>query len=136
MAKFKSKYFIGNYSLKEYCLLHGYNYASARNMISSTRKKHPDWSDDEILKDVVDRLKIAHTKYYFAGTTLNKYCKEHKIVSSTVRRIYQRLIYSLGEEFSEESIMKKAVELARRGREKNCSSRDESGRIKVTNLFF
>ncbi len=118
MAKFEPKYFIGDYSLKEYCLLHDYNYSSARNMISSTRKKHPEWSDDEMLKDVVSRLRIAHTKYYFAGTTLNKYCREHKIVSSTVRRIYQRLINSLGGEFSEESIMKKAVELAQRGREK------------------
>ncbi len=118
MAKFESKYFIGDYSLKEFCLLHGYSYASARNMISSNHKKYPGWSDDEILKDVVRRLQIAHTKYYFAGTTLNKYCKEYGIVSSTVRRIYHRLIDSLGEEFSEESIMKKAVELAQRGREK------------------
>ena len=48
MAKFESKYFIGDYSLKEFCLLHGYSYASARNMISSNHKKYPGWSDDEM----------------------------------------------------------------------------------------
>lgn len=118
MARFESRYFIGDYSLKEYCLLHSYNYSSARNMISSTRKKHPEWTDDAVLKDVVNRLRKGRTKYYFAGTTLNKYCKENGIVSSTVRRIYQKLINNLDEDFKEESVMKNAVELARKGREK------------------
>ncbi|HBA37824.1 MAG TPA: hypothetical protein DCY94_03795, partial [Firmicutes bacterium] len=118
MAKLEPKYFIGEYSLKDYCMLHGYSYASARNMISSNRRKHPEWTDDEILENVVKRLEKSRTKYYFAGTTLNKYCKEHGIVPSTARRIYQRLISSLGEEFSEEAIMKEAIELAQRGRGK------------------
>ncbi len=118
MAKIEPKYFIGKYTLKEYCLLHNYSYSSARNMISSNRKRHPEWSTDEILEDVTKRLAVPRTKYYFDGMTLFKYCKKHKIIRSTVMRIYQRLTDTLGDEFTDEEIMAKAVELAKRGREK------------------
>lgn len=119
MAKFESKYFIDGKDLKSYCKDKGYSYQSARNMISSDRKKHPEWTTEKILKDVIERLKKGKTKYFFQGTTLNKHCRENGIVSSTVRKKFNRICdnpkYS---ELSNDEKMKIAIDEAKMGRDK------------------
>jgi len=119
LAKFASKYYIEGQDLKSYCSSNGYNYSSARNMISSDKKKHPEWTTEEILADVKSRLKKGKTKYFFRNTTLNAYCLKNGVVSSTVRRKYNEICgNSKYNGLSNDEMMLIAIEEAKVGHEK------------------
>lgn len=119
LAKFETKYYIDGQDLKSFCKNHDYNYSSARNMISSDRKKHPNWTTEDILRDVKKRLEKGRTKYFFGDSTLNIYCKKNGIVSSTVRRKYNRMKANPKyRELTDDKIMQKALEESKMGHNK------------------
>lgn len=119
MARFESKYYIEGQDLKSYCKDNKYNYSSARNMISTNKKKHPEWTTEETLADVKKRLEKGRTKYFFGDTTLNRYCVKNGIVSSTARRKYNQMCTNPKyKEFNNDEIMQMALVEAKKGSEK------------------
>ena len=114
MAKFETKYFIDNKSLKDYCADNDYSYSSARQIISNikTKEANKNITNDDLMKLVVNSLEKGRTQYFYKGMSLSKYCKINKIDHTCVRKRIRKLkTLKENEKLTDEEITTKAIDL-------------------------
>jgi len=79
------KYFYEGIPLVEYCELNpNLNYSSITTYIRRKKKKYPQKTDDEIIKEYMKEEHIAPNRYFIEEIPLIQYCIENDINYSTV----------------------------------------------------
>ena len=76
------RFFYEGVPLKEYCKEHGINYDSIRVYIN--RNKTDELSDDDLIKQYLNKEHIGIYKYYYKGIPLKNYCDENNINYNTI----------------------------------------------------
>lgn len=74
------RFFYKGVPLKEYCESHPeINYNTIRTYINREKEKNPELSDEELIKQYLDKEHKGIYKYYYLGIPLKQYCDENNL---------------------------------------------------------
>lgn len=74
------RFFYEGIPLKEYCELHPeINYNTIRTYINREQEKNPSLTDEELIKQYIDKEHKGIYKYYYLGIPLKQYCEENNL---------------------------------------------------------
>ena len=75
------RFFYKGIPLKEYCESHPeLNYGTIRTYINREKEKNPDFKDEEIIEQYINKVHKGIYKYYYLGIPLKQYCEENDLV--------------------------------------------------------